>query len=200
MTLSIPPPLRSSLLFPLPCPLSPLPSFSSYHCCFISPYLATFLARIRPLRFALCGSCLDTPAPRCHLRIWDASTGLTQPCALADISLPYPVRALSWHPRQHMLAVAMVGPGAAVAIYTGERESSTRAVSQLYSAASLGLGFGSASVPESSETDSLTGAPGGVASGGGRGGGGGVSGNALKSSVRSLIASRRDEIAPKVSA
>ena len=111
-------------------------------------------------KYSLCGTCSDLPTstqpPRCHVRLWDTASGLSIPCALADAVLPYPVRSLSWHPRQHMVAVAMVGPGAAVAIYTGERESSTRAVSQLYNVSSLGLGFDS-NAPESSETDSLTG-------------------------------------------
>jgi hypothetical protein len=35
---------------------------------------------------------------------------------------PYPVRSVSWHPAQHLLAVSMVGHGAAVILYTGDRE------------------------------------------------------------------------------
>ena len=39
-----------------------------------------------------------------------------------DMMFPYPVRSLSWHPSQHLLAVSMVGQGAAVILYAGDRE------------------------------------------------------------------------------
>jgi WD40 repeat protein len=42
------------------------------------------------------------------LRMWDAQTGTVVPSPLSDILLPYPVRSIAWHPKQHVVAVAMV--------------------------------------------------------------------------------------------
>lgn len=36
---------------------------------------------------------------------------------------PFPIRSISWHPTQHLLAIAMVGHGAAVAVYAGDKEN-----------------------------------------------------------------------------
>lgn len=49
---------------------------------------------------------------------------------------PYPIRSLSWHPTQHLLAVAMVGHGAAVVVYSGDRENADKAVERATSSAS----------------------------------------------------------------
>ena len=43
-----------------------------------------------------------------RIRFWDSQTGHTVPSSLSDLLLPYPVRSISWHPTQHMMAVAMV--------------------------------------------------------------------------------------------
>ncbi len=39
-----------------------------------------------------------------------------------DFYFPYPVRSISWHPKQHVLAVATQGERAAVIIYVGSKE------------------------------------------------------------------------------
>ena len=43
-----------------------------------------------------------------RLRFWDSQTGHTIPSSLSDLLLPFPVRSISWHPTQHMMAVATV--------------------------------------------------------------------------------------------
>lgn len=40
-----------------------------------------------------------------------------------ELTFAYPVRSISWHPTQHLLAVAMLGPGAAVVLYTTDSSS-----------------------------------------------------------------------------
>lgn len=40
-----------------------------------------------------------------------------------DLMFPFPIRSISWHPTQHLLAIAMVGHGAAVAVYAGDKEN-----------------------------------------------------------------------------
>ena len=66
-----------------------------------------------------------------RLRFWDSQSGAMLPSALSDLLLPYAVRSLSWHPKQHVLAVAIAGPGASVVIYCGQRESAERAVARI---------------------------------------------------------------------
>ena len=56
-----------------------------------------------------------------RIRVWDTSTGTPVNCSLSEITLPYPVRSMSWHPSQHMVAVAMAGHGASVAVYCAEK-------------------------------------------------------------------------------
>ncbi len=63
-----------------------------------------------------------------NLKFWEAKHGSINTTALSEINLPYPVRSISWHPSQHCVAVAMVGHGAAVAVYCGERESTELAI------------------------------------------------------------------------
>ena len=75
-------------------------------------------------RLVASGVCAEGSGPtsgRFHLGVWDSSTGQAVSTPLSDVVLPYPVRAMSWHPRQHVVAVAMVGPGACVAVFGGER-------------------------------------------------------------------------------
>jgi len=66
-----------------------------------------------------------------NLKVWEAKQGNVYPAVLSDINLPYPVRSISWHPEQHVMAVAMVGMGAAVVIYCGERESAELAIGRM---------------------------------------------------------------------
>lgn len=42
---------------------------------------------------------------------------------LVELTFAYPVRSVSWHPTQHLLAVAMLGPGAAVVLYSTDSSS-----------------------------------------------------------------------------
>lgn len=51
------------------------------------------------------------------LLVWDTYTGHPIQTPLSALTFPYPVRSLSWHPCQHLLAISMVGEGAAVALY-----------------------------------------------------------------------------------
>lgn len=67
------------------------------------------------------------PIPN-RLKVWDAQSGSFLSCPLTDIPLPYTVRSISWNNTQHMIAVAMAGQGASVAIYTAEKESVLRAL------------------------------------------------------------------------
>eukprot|EP00605_Chrysophyceae_sp_TOSAG23-4_P000238 GSChrysophyteH1.ASY1.ANO1.275.1 assembled CDS len=65
-----------------------------------------------------------------NLKFWDVKQGNLFPASLSDINLPYPVRSISWHPTQHAIAVAMVGHGAAVVVYCGEKESAELSISR----------------------------------------------------------------------
>ena len=69
--------------------------------------------------------------PFYRLKVWEAQTGHLYPSSLTDIVLPFPARDIDWHPNQHTLAVACNGPGAAVTVYVGERESAELAVGRL---------------------------------------------------------------------
>ena len=85
-------------------------------------------------RYAISGvSALSSSNAEGHynLKVWEAQEGNIYPSTLSEINLPFPVRSISWHPKQHVLAVAMVGLGAAVAIYSGERESAELAVGRM---------------------------------------------------------------------
>ena len=66
-----------------------------------------------------------------RLKVWEAQTGHLYPSALTDIVMPFPARDVAWHPSQHTLAVACNGPGAAVMVYAGERESAELAVGRM---------------------------------------------------------------------
>jgi hypothetical protein len=93
-------------------------------------------------RFVIC-PCIDkTPdgRERFHVRAWDSQSGHIQDSflngeytSLAFFSLmtlsatiPYPFlpRSISWHPSQHMIAISMVGPGAAIGIYSANKPRS----------------------------------------------------------------------------
>lgn len=55
------------------------------------------------------------------IKIWEVSTGQVVSCPLSDITFPYPIRSIAWHPRQHLIAVGSVGVGASLCIYSAER-------------------------------------------------------------------------------
>ncbi len=63
-----------------------------------------------------------------RLKMWDTQSGNLITSPLSDISLPYATRDISWNEHQHMIAVAMAGPGASVSIYTSEKESVLKAL------------------------------------------------------------------------
>jgi hypothetical protein len=85
-------------------------------------------------RFAVTGvSASGTSDGRYRLKVWEVKNGNVYPAALSEINLPYPVRSISWHPEQHVMAVAMVGSGAAVVVYSGERESAEIAIGRMAS-------------------------------------------------------------------
>jgi len=78
-------------------------------------------------RLVVCGS-VDANGNR--LKFWDSQRGDSLPARLSEIALPYPVRGTAWHPRQHMLAVAMLGDGASLLIYVAEKESIRRTLAR----------------------------------------------------------------------
>ena len=57
------------------------------------------------------------------IKVWDSQSGSLINCPLSDISLSYSVRSIGWSRTQHMIAVAIAGPGASVNIFTAEKES-----------------------------------------------------------------------------
>ncbi len=85
--------------------------------------------------YAVCGGSSKFNKHTYSLRFWESSTGHTVPSALSEIEFPYPIRSVAWHPRQHMLAVSMVGQGAAVVIYCAERDTSDKMITKKVNAA-----------------------------------------------------------------
>lgn len=79
-------------------------------------------------RFVICGSFSNSHSSQYKLQIWDSQSGHALRMPLSDFTFPYPVRSISWHPKQHLIAVAMVGPQAAVAIYATDKESADKIV------------------------------------------------------------------------
>lgn len=57
-----------------------------------------------------------------RLSLWDSQTGASIRTELSEYHYPYPVRSISWHPKQHALAVAFMGEQAAVVIYAGMKD------------------------------------------------------------------------------
>jgi len=72
-------------------------------------------------RLLLCGARAGTD--RFRLQVWDARTGLPLRCPLSELLFPFPIRCITWHPRQHLLALAAVGEQAAVGLYCTDKES-----------------------------------------------------------------------------
>jgi len=82
-------------------------------------------------RYAIAGSNVKAEDGLYRVQVWDTNTGHAVRTPLSDMMFPYPVRAISWHPTQHLLAVAMVGLGAAVVLYAGDRESAEKTIERL---------------------------------------------------------------------
>lgn len=59
-----------------------------------------------------------------HLKVWKTVTGEEVETVLSGFHFPYPIRSISWHPRQHLFAISMVGPGAAVVLYSANSDNS----------------------------------------------------------------------------
>ena len=65
-------------------------------------------------KYAVCGTRVFSPgsaaSDRCAygLKFWDTAPGSTIECEMSSEHFPFPVRCVSWHPRQHMIAVATV--------------------------------------------------------------------------------------------
>jgi WD40 repeat protein len=81
--------------------------------------------------YVVCGSSINASEDKYCLRVWETQTGNVEACSLSDIIFPYPVRSVSWHPKQHVIAVGMVGQGSAVAVYAAHREVAERAVARI---------------------------------------------------------------------
>mmetsp|Transcript_2505 Transcript_2505/g.3848 ORF Transcript_2505/g.3848 Transcript_2505/m.3848 type:complete len:1065 (+) Transcript_2505:68-3262(+) len=85
-------------------------------------------------RYAICGCVGKTTEglEKYYLGAWDSQTGTPQQSNIAGvITYPYLPRCVSWHPSQHMMAVAMVGCGAAVGIYCANKDRAENAARQL---------------------------------------------------------------------
>jgi hypothetical protein len=67
----------------------------------------------------------ESDRPVYKLLVWDSYTGQPVPSLLSQLTFAYPVRGVSWHPTQHLIAVAMLGPGAAVVLYTTDSSSAS---------------------------------------------------------------------------
>lgn len=85
--------------------------------------------------FAISSTSIDTDTCRNVIKVWDMQTGQSIASPLTKIVFPYPIRSISWHPKQHMIAVSMVGEGAAVSLYYAQRETAEKAVARLNSIA-----------------------------------------------------------------
>ena len=58
-------------------------------------------------RLAICGSM--SPAGGHSLRVWECATGSAVTSPLAALRMPYPIRAVAWHPTQHVRASVTSG-------------------------------------------------------------------------------------------
>lgn len=74
-------------------------------------------------RYATCGTILRNHegTEKNHIRVWDTLTGRHVDTKIASLPYSFIPRSVTWHPKQHMLAVAMVGHGAAVSIYCANK-------------------------------------------------------------------------------
>ncbi len=62
-------------------------------------------------------------ATRYVIKIWDTFTGIMSRCKLSELRWVHPVRAVAFHPRQHVLAVATVGAMACLCIFASDKAS-----------------------------------------------------------------------------
>jgi hypothetical protein len=90
-------------------------------------------------RIVACGTTSSNDEGCSRLRFWDSQTGNALPSTLTDLLLPFAVRSISWHPKQHVMAVAMLGSGAAVALYSGQRETAGKAVARINQSAAASM-------------------------------------------------------------
>lgn len=60
-------------------------------------------------RYVISGACVKGETGKYCLQLWDSQTGRAARSPLSNYMFPYPIRSISWHPAQHLLAVAMVG-------------------------------------------------------------------------------------------
>lgn len=68
------------------------------------------------------------------LRFWDSQSGqVIVDSVLSSHAFPYPIRSCSWHPNQHMIAIASVGPEASLLLFCAEKENATAAIRRLAS-------------------------------------------------------------------
>lgn len=74
---------------------------------------------------ACCNVSQEIDRPVYKLLVWDSYTGQPVSSFLSQLTFAYPVRSVTWHPTQHLLAVAMLGPGAAVVLYTTDSSSAS---------------------------------------------------------------------------
>ena len=58
-----------------------------------------------------------------RLRLWNTQGGGQESSDLTEMTMPFPIRAVAWHPTQHMVVVGMQGAGASVAILVAKKES-----------------------------------------------------------------------------
>lgn len=74
-------------------------------------------------RYATCGTIIRNHegTEKNHIRIWDTLTGRHVDTKIANLPYSFIPRSVAWHPKQHMLAVAMVGHGAAVGVYCANK-------------------------------------------------------------------------------
>jgi len=68
-------------------------------------------------------ACGSTDSNGNKIKFWDSQSGDTVLSRLSEVVLPFSVRSLSWHPKQHMVAVAMLGSNASLLLYVAEKES-----------------------------------------------------------------------------
>ena len=78
-------------------------------------------------RYAACGTIIRNHdgIEKNHIRLWDTLTGRHIDTKIASLPYAYFPRSISWHPRQHVLTVAMVGQGAAIGMYCANKAKNT---------------------------------------------------------------------------
>jgi hypothetical protein len=64
-----------------------------------------------------------------QLKFWKTISGESINCRLSSEIFPFPVRSVSWHPTEHMIAIAIQGDDASIYIYVAEN-SITRSTSE----------------------------------------------------------------------